>query len=270
MSNANSFDPLHFPRANLARNCFTIWGLGTPWLSIYAKRRMGKTTFLQTDLTDEGQHNGFRMEYFTFMGKSDPKRAFVEWLVDLVRGGAVNRAGKGTKVAAEFAVPGFTKLSAETVLTDPADAGLEKLMRQLAQQEPKLVLMLDEFQELAESPDNKGFIASLRSAMDSNRGIRAIFTGSSMSKLQKVFEDVHAPFYNSASALPFPVLNSDFTNFLADRFAEKRPGGVFTRERMLVAHARLSGVTKDTRDFANSLVVHAGPVDFEKHLDEFV
>lgn len=272
MSTTPHQDPLHFPRADLARMCFLLWtDMGASWLSIYAQRRMGKTTFLQTDLTKEGEENGYRMEYFTFMGKRDPQRALVEWLVELQHGGTINRSAAGTKVTGEVALPGgMGKLSAETVLSDPADAGLDKIMRSLARQEKQLVLMLDEFQELADDPANKGFIAALRSAMDSNRSILAIFTGSSMEKLQRVFEDVHAPFYNSASTLPFPPLGQDFTNFLADHFDRKRPCGVFTRENVLIAHARLGGVTKDTRDFLNTLLISPEIGDFDARLDAFV
>lgn len=269
MSPAAKNDPLHFPRANLAHNCFLVWGMGNQCISIYAQRRVGKTTFLQNDITDEANRMGVRAEYFTFMGKTNPRHAFVDWLVDLVRGGGINRAAKGTKFTMEGTIPGIAKLSAEAILSDPADAGLEKLMKQLAKQEPGMVLMLDEFQELADDLGNKSFIGSLRSALDSNREIKAIFTGSSIEKLQKVFEDVHAPFYNGASSLPFPKLGEDFTNFLADHYYAKRPCAAFSRDNVLWAHTRLGGVTKDTRDFMTSLMIADKIGDFADHLEHF-
>lgn len=213
-------DPWHYSRADLAGQILGMFesGLSTA-LVFFAPRRMGKTEFLCKDIMPLAISKGWKVFYFSFLdlgGKADYEfaRALKKFAHDnsgktrhLFRHvSKVTGAAAGISGGIEFNQIEEEK-NIKEVITELASKG-------------KVLLMMDEVQALAQKVENETFIASLRTALDLNKdNIKVIFTGSSQAGLRRMFSEAKAPFFHFGQNLPFPELQQDFTNHLADMFA---------------------------------------------------
>jgi hypothetical protein len=102
------------------------------------------------------------------------------------------------------------------------------------------LLLLDEFQKVAETPGGADFIALLRAILSRHpQGLSTIFTGSSQDKLNALFSVKDAPFFRFASKVELTPLGPDF---------------VTTQFRRL----RDSGLVHITRTDADAVFAHYG------------
>ncbi|MGY2572446.1 hypothetical protein [Vibrio sp. C8] len=81
---------------------------------------------------------------------------------------------------------------------------------------PKIVLVLDDFQHLSTSSSFDNFIYALRTQFDKyGSRITVIFIGSS--RVQSLFEDDQAAFYQSAQVKEFPDIDEGFVDYCSNR-----------------------------------------------------
>jgi hypothetical protein len=123
----------------------------------------------------------------------------------------------------------------------PLDPGLrfDSLIRRIHREQGRpILLLLDEFQALAESDSKLGLsvVSALRAALQTHKeAVFAVFTGSSQGDLAAMFTQARAPMYQFAQQMDFPHLGSEWPAALQAHFRAIHQG----REPSLVDLDRL-------------------------------
>ncbi len=215
-----SADPWHYARPELAASYLKVFDIGlTSARGLFAKRRMGKSEFLEKDLIPAAQAAGYLTAYLNLWDARDnPLPALVGVLGKAMapRGWAkfVQRLNTPLKkVKASGKVPGLAEGALEAELTDPSGQSappLSELLRGFDNPKKRLLLVLDEAQVLAD-PAHSNLAHSLRAGLDSRKqNIKVVFAGSSEPTLRRMFARSTEPFYNWAPLEPFELLGEDF------------------------------------------------------------
>jgi len=214
-------DPWHYSRTKLAQQVLNMFITNmSSALVFFAPRRMGKTEFLQKDVTPLAKKSGWKVFYFSFLD--------VEKNAALFFGGALESFAReiGTINNHSFR-KNISKISGEIIgvkaeleLRDPKrlHSDIKEIMDSLASKE-KVLLLLDEIQVLAQDIKNDSLIATLRTTLDIHKdNLKVIFTGSSQDGLRRMFSQTKAPFFHFGQNLPFPELEQGFTDHLVEVF----------------------------------------------------
>jgi hypothetical protein len=219
-------DPWHFPRPELADAYLNAFELKlSSARGLFARRRMGKTEFLQRDLMPAAVARGYFVAYTNLWDiRSAPESALISALTDALEPQGVNAVLEKLRrpvrtLRATAKIPGGAEGSFEAELAQPntgtADA-LREVLRQLDRQKKPLLLVIDEAQVLARA-DHNDFAHALRAALDIRKDrIKVIFAGSSETTLREMFARASEPFYNWAPLEPFPLLGEEFVAFTVD------------------------------------------------------
>jgi hypothetical protein len=92
------------------------------------------------------------------------------------------------------------------------------LIEKLATDKKKIIIILDEFQEIFRIAD--GLDRFLRSVMQNHRNINYIFMGSSESMIREIFEKKGSPFYRFGSLMTLGKISREkFKMFLTEKFS---------------------------------------------------
>lgn len=209
----------HFPRTDLALAYLKQLEAGLNSIAIFAERRKGKTEFLRDDLTPVAQSKGLRTAYINFWDrKSDPVYCITQGVKRSLEADSPRLMRKWKN---EFSIKLGVFQSKTTVdaLAYPEIAG--EALEMLVASRGGVLLMFDEIQHLATDPSYEELIATIRTFLDTNKNkVRAVFTGSSQDRLNKIFRRQKAAFYRGASLVEFPDMGSDFIAFLLGNFQE--------------------------------------------------
>jgi hypothetical protein len=215
-------DPWHFSRPALAMAYLDAFDLRLSLArGLFARRRMGKTEFLQQDLLPAAWERGYLVAYTNLWdNRAAPDTALVSALMDALEPYGVKAlfAGPGRpvrKLKAGTKIPGGVEGSIEAELgsTDGTASHLGEVLKQLDSQKKPLLLVIDEAQVLA-GANHSNFAHALRAALDVRKGhIKVIFAGSSETTLRAMFARASEPFYNWAPLEPFPLLRDEFVDF---------------------------------------------------------
>jgi len=84
----------------------------------------------------------------------------------------------------------------------------------------EVIVVIDEFQKVAEINDDHWLEATLRSYMQSLSNTSFLFTGSRKSLISDMMHNSARPFYRSGQIIEFPALGPEFTNWIIERFKE--------------------------------------------------
>ncbi|MGH7471371.1 MAG: hypothetical protein ACRENP_25760, partial [Longimicrobiales bacterium] len=225
-----TFDDIEIRRPELAKSYLQLLQAqpGRP-IALFAPRRVGKTFFLDQDLTPVSRKARFVPVYADlWLNQAAPlaaiNHALEEALDDLTV--PATRAGKIGKTP----VKKIGMLSASVELGDeptrrklPDDPALrfDTLVARLASQSGHtILLMLDEVQVLAELADGRSAIATIRAVLQKRkRDVLAVFTGSSQEALAAMTVASGGPMYQFAQLLDFPTLGIEYPKALAKHFA---------------------------------------------------
>ena len=213
-------DAWHYPRQELARSYLKALDLGLQSArGIFAKRRMGKTEFLNKDLIPAATKAGYLTAYANLWENRDnPAQALILAVALAVEPQGFEKFVRRfnppiKKLKASGKVPGIGEAGLEAELADPADvagSALSDVMRRLDKTKKKLLLAIDEAQVLA-AADHANFTHALRAALDVRKAtVKVIFAGSSENTLRQMFARSSEPFYNWAPLEPFDLLGRDF------------------------------------------------------------
>ena len=215
-------DPWHFARPDLADAYLTAFDLKlSSARGLFARRRMGKTEFLQKDLLPAARERGYLVAYTNLWdNRAQPNVALVSALIAALapQGMKAMLAGFGRpvrKLKAGAKIPGGVEGSVEAELGGAVDTApaLADVLKRLDGQKKPLLLVIDEAQVLARI-DHSDFAHALRAALDVRKGrIKVIFAGSSETTLRAMFARAAEPFYNWAALEPFPLLGEEFVDF---------------------------------------------------------
>src|SRR5258708_2187942 len=216
-------DIWHFARPLLAKQYLGEFDLGLiSARALFAKRRMGKSTFLERDLIPAAKRTGFMTPYLNlWTATHTPAQALVRvvsaamapkgWPKVLKRLKGVKSVK--TSAALKGIVEGKLEMEWEGLAATVAPPLLGDLLDELPSLH-RILLVLDEAQVLAR-PEHSELAHSLRANLDSRRAsIKVIFAGSSEVTLRQMFGRVREPFYNWAPLTPFPLLGEEFVHAL--------------------------------------------------------
>lgn len=147
------------------------------------------------------------------------------------------RSCRPTVTPQEF---GFPKFSFDVVPSN-AEATLKEVFEYLKARERRVVIAIDEFQQILEYPE-KGTEALLRSYMQFVPFVRFVFSGSRQHLMREMFLSAKHPFYQSTDILSLqPIDRTKYMEFARRFFAAKRKP--FDEESFYWVYDRFDGVT---------------------------
>jgi hypothetical protein len=219
------YEQWHFPRPQLVASYLGLLlkGPGDP-IALQSPRRLGKTTFLLTEMLPAARAAGLLPVYIdVWQNRSDVLAAINYGLQEAIDDLEVPASTVGrrlrTKVSRVSMAALSLELGEEPTRTRPASPYLlvDWLLKSLVRKAKRPVLLLfDEIQELAATRDNETIVSALRAAITKSRkSVRVIFTGSNQDRLTELFARSRAALYEGASMLSFPALGTDFLDFVA-------------------------------------------------------
>ena len=221
-------DTWHFPRPLLAEDYLATFARGlTSARGLFARRRMGKTEFLEKDLMPAARAAGYQTAYVNLWdNRENPALALVTALYAAAEPKGVSKflarfRRPITKVKASGEMLGVGKGALEAELGDagkiPASTLLAEVVHVLDAKRHQILLVIDEAQVLA-LPGNSDFAHALRSTLDIRKDyIKVVFAGSSESTLRTMFGRSSEPFYNWAALEAFQLLDQSFVEAMVDK-----------------------------------------------------
>jgi uncharacterized protein len=231
----DTFDTIEVKRPNLARSYLSLLTAqpGRP-IALFAQRRVGKTYFLDNDLTPIARKAGMLPVYAdVWLQRSAPldaiNHALEEMLDDLtIPAGKVGKLANTTvkKIGAVGASVELGDTPKRRLLPQSPELRLDALIARVAAVSgKKVLLMLDEIQTLGDVSNGEAIIAALRAVLHKRKNeVAAVFTGSSQAGLAKIMSTVGAPMYQFAQLLDFPVLGDEYLDELSAHFARVHRG----------------------------------------------
>lgn len=220
MFSKEPLDPWHYPRPQLADAYLREFEVGLQSAKgVFAKRRMGKTEFLNKDLLPAAQKKQYLTAYANLWeDRESPARTIVVALASAIEPTGADKllARFKTplkKVKATGKVSGLGEGTLETEFDKASEVAgtlLVETLRRFDKTGKKLLIAIDEAQVLA-SKEHEHFAHALRAALDTRKGtIKVIFAGSSEPTLRRMFGRSSEPFYNWAPLEPFQLLGREF------------------------------------------------------------
>jgi hypothetical protein len=231
----SEFDSVSVRRPELAQSYLGLLQSqpGRP-LALFAPRRIGKTYFLDQDLSPAAVARGWLPVYADlWLRRGSPLAAINHALEEALDDATVpaSKAGKmaGTTVSKISAMGASIDLGAAPArrkLPDAPELRFDTLVQRLHAAHGKpLLLMLDEAQALADGPNAEALAGSLRAVLHKRRAqVFAVLTGSSPDALAQMLATAGAPMYHFAQVLNFPPLGDEYLKLLADRFGKVHRG----------------------------------------------
>ncbi|MDR2188498.1 MAG: hypothetical protein LBE62_10685 [Azonexus sp.] len=278
MGETRTFDSIEIRRPELARGYLGLLAAepGRP-LALFAPRRVGKTHFLDHDLSPAAKQAGMLPVYADlWLHRADPLAAINHALEEALDDAMIpdGRLGKVAKTPVrKISVPGASLDLGEAPQRRPLPAApdlrLDAVLARLATQHGgKILLMLDEAQTLADFPAD--LIATLRAVLHKRKNqVDAVFTGSSQEGLARLMTTVGAPMYQFAQLLSFPFLGEAYLQQLAVHFASVHPGKALDVAALQTLFARLGHKPALLRDIVKSMSAE-GITDTHTGLQHFM
>jgi uncharacterized protein len=235
MPKTKTFDDIVVRRPELAVSYLHLLAAqpGRP-IALFAPRRVGKTYFLDGDLTPAARNAGMLPVYADIWLHSEaPLEAINHALEEALDDASVPKSGSGR--LAKTTVKGVGVLGTTLTFGDepkrrdlPARPELrfDALVTRLASVARRpILLMLDEIQALGESDAGRHAIATLRAVLQKRKDqVLAVFTGSSQEALSAMTMTAGAPMYQFTQMLTFPYLDETYLQQLAQHFSEVHSG----------------------------------------------
>lgn len=280
MPGMDTFDAIEVRRPELAKSYLALLKAqpGRP-IALFAPRRVGKTFFLDHDLSPIAKKIGLIPVYAdVWLQRSAPldaiNHALEEALDDAtVPQGRVGKLAKTVvkKIGAAGASLEFGDEPNRRPLPAVSELRLDALIARLAKTSGKrILLMLDEIQSLGEVSNGDNIIAALRAVLNKRKTIvDAVFTGSSQSGLAKIMSTAGAPMYQFAQLLDFPVLGDEYLAELAEHFARVHRGRKPKMEELRKLFARLGYKPALLKDIVKSMSAE-GVIDVDVALKHFI
>jgi uncharacterized protein len=275
-----TFDDIEVRRPELAESYLALIKAqpGRP-LALFAPRRIGKTYFLENDLTRAAQAAGYVTVYADiWLQRNAPLEAInhaLEEALDecLVPPSKLGKLAKTPvkKVGAASASVEFGESPARRALpTDPALRLDSLVVRLQAEAKRPILLMLDEIQTLGEIANGEATIASLRAVLQKRKAlVSAVFTGSSQTGMAKIMSTAGAPMYQFAQLMDFPVLGEAFMARLSKHFASVHRGQAPSVEDLARLFERLGYKPALLKDVVKAMSAE-GMIDVNAGLKRYI
>ncbi|MFM7459495.1 MAG: hypothetical protein ACKO15_01435 [Burkholderiales bacterium] len=196
-------------------------------IAFYGPRQTGKTSLLREEVSPAIEARGGLVIYADcWADRADPlagiNYALQKALDDLTipkKGIGRSLASPVKKVGVGGATLELADLPTRRIPSSPYllfDALLTTLLRETSK---KIVLIVDEFQAIADATDGDAIAAAMRAALTQASGrVGVLFSGSSDVKLLQLFSRAKAPMYGYATTTIYPLLDGLFVEHVANQF----------------------------------------------------
>jgi len=259
-------DPWHYPRPKLAEKYLKVFDIGLMAAQgLFAKRRMGKSEFLEKDLLPAARKDGYLTAYVNLWdARTHPASSLIAALTLALQPKGMAKLVKTLKtplkkIKASAKVTGMAEGSLEAELVDDPDVTgpkLSNLLRGFSKPGKRLLLVLDEAQVLADAAHTE-LAHSLRAGLDSRKdSIKVVFAGSSEPTLRRMFGRSSEPFYNWAPLEPFELLGDEFVKDMVAK-VKRLSRFALTLSEALDAYAALKNTPEFFRRYLNRYLTHA-------------
>ncbi|MBQ3097531.1 MAG: ATP-binding protein [Kiritimatiellae bacterium] len=149
-----------------------------------------------------------------------------------------------------------------------AKATLKDLFDYIASRKRKVVIAIDEFQQIREFPE-KGTEALLRSYIQFVPNAHFIFAGSRKHMMDAMFVSPKGPFYQSTQLMELSTIDSGkYAEFAAGFFLHDRR--TFSNEAFHHLYERFDGITWYIQSILNRVWTHGGGFDSAQQVDDTV
>jgi hypothetical protein len=276
----NTFDTIEIRRPELALSYLALLRAqpGRP-IALFAPRRVGKTYFLDRDLTPAATQSGLLAVYADlWLHRSAPLQAInhaLEEALDDINVPASASAKIAKTVVKKIGALGASlELGAEPArraLPESPELRLDALIRRLAMDSGKpVLLMLDEIQTLGQSASGEAAIATLRAVLQKNKAaVYAVFTGSSQEALGEMMMAAGGPMYQFAQLLTFPFLDTTYLELLAAHFTSVHPAKVLSLDALQKLFEHIGYKPALMKDFVKEMSAE-GQTDVALALTKFM
>ncbi len=192
-------------------------------------RRFGKTSFVLI-LLNQLEHEGYTTLFVDIFNITSHK----DFLHQLLRAIRAKQKFKGILKAWWEKVKKLSpQISAEidpfsgnhsfsftlTPLNDEdVKNAIQDLLEGLSNLGSKVIVALEEFQQISEIQDKGWLEATLRTHFQKLKNVSFLFTGSRKSLISEMLNNPTRPFYRSCQLINFPIFGEEFTEWLIGRF----------------------------------------------------
>jgi len=218
-------------------------------VTLISPRRYGKTGLIRHVLDALVERHGFGTIYldiFDTQNQAEFTRAFAQAVIGKLDspleklGGTAKRLVQSLRPTLSYdGVSGSPQLSV-SVTNEQAPSTLEDIFAYLRSRTGRLVVAIDEFQQIREYPE-KGLEAKLRSLMQFSPA-QFIFSGSKQHLMRDMFTSPRQPFYQSTTMMPLGVIGEKpYYDFANRHFTAA--GRRLSPEVFHALYARFEGIT---------------------------
>jgi len=117
---------------------------------------------------------------------------------------------------------GMPELSLDISKSKQIEQSIPKLLQFIEKQDKKIVIAIDEFQQILEYPETN-VEALLRTTIQKLNNVVFIFLGSNQKMMKEIFNDAKRPFYSSSKNLSLPKIEkSDYIKFIKKHFNDSK------------------------------------------------
>jgi len=201
-------------------------------ISLISQRRMGKTGLLKHIEYNLVKSKDLNFVYFDIMSTSSVKdfvNLFANSLFKSNKSKLDTYYKSFVKIFSSFkpsiVINPFTnetKFSIDLADEQEGINSLESIFNYIDTQSKKIVIAIDEFQQILDYPENK-FEATLRSFYQNSKNSVFIFSGSRKEILTSMFKDKNRPFYLSVDFMFLQNINkAKYNQFISEKFAKAK------------------------------------------------
>lgn len=275
-----TFDDIEVLRPELANSYIALLKAqpGRP-IALFAPRRVGKTYFLDGDLTPAAKKAGLLPVYADlWLNRASPLDAINHALEEALDD--VNIPTSSAGKVAKTPVKKFGALSASLefgdeparrLLPEKPELRMDALVSRLANDSGRqILLMLDEIQALGQAASGDAAIATVRAVLQKhNKKVYAVFTGSSQEALGEMMMAAGGPMYQFAQLLIFPFLDTAYLQLLAKHYHHVHPTKNLDVAALEKIFAHIGHKPALMKDIVKEMSAE-GMVDVEQALKKFM
>ncbi|MFT6464759.1 hypothetical protein [Halopseudomonas sp.] len=210
----------HYPRTELAEQVLDRFSIGAATsLILFAPPHMGKTEFLLSDfLPMAASQRGFATAYVNFRDqKNDPYDSLLFGLREACLQVGRTDESKNVVCASLYGDVAISHKGA-THNAQKLEA-IQEVFEFLVSDDRRVVLVLEEIQQLNTDKSFEPLVFALRGMIDANRQrLRVIYTGSNRTGLQRLFNNRRAPLFSSARMIEIPDLGLEYLKHMGSAF----------------------------------------------------
>ena len=224
-------------------------------------RRYGKTSLLMQVLK-ENNLPGMRIDFFFVLSQQEAAKLLAEG-VSKIMSSLLPKSKKSCEAIIDKVRAFNPKLtinfwgqSLEIGIKQKTDKSISELLLALdyfaSQANTSCVLVLDEFQQIAELKENHAIEASIRHAVEQSQNVSYIFCGSKRHMLTEMFSNKNRPLYHLCELMNIErISTSCYEEFIAN-MAQERWSGAITNDAIL----EIINLTENHPYYVNALCRH--------------